>query len=84
MPFRLAALKPQHEFGTKPHSGTGAMIMAQTLHSAGSAANALMRIVLVVGMMMAPIVAVSAAKAGASPKISGAGLVLIVSIERNQ
>jgi hypothetical protein len=57
--------------------------MANTLNHAGSAANAMIRIAVVVGLMMAPMFAVAAAKAGAQPKISGAGLVLIVSLERN-
>jgi hypothetical protein len=44
----------------------------------------MMRILLVVGLMMAPMLAVAAAKSGVSPKVSGAGLVLIVSVERNR
>jgi hypothetical protein len=64
-------------------SNSGIFEMAQTLNHAGSAANAFMRIAVVVGLMMAPIFAVAAAKAGSAPKISGAGLVLIVSLERN-
>jgi hypothetical protein len=57
--------------------------MAKTIKKAGSAAQTMVRIICVVAMMMAPMLAVAAAKAGSQPKISGAGLVLIVSLERN-
>lgn len=49
-----------------------------------AASSAAARILLAVGLMMAPMMALAASKDGATPKMSGAGLVLIVSVERNR
>jgi hypothetical protein len=47
-----------------------------------SAAAAIARAMAIVGLMTAPVYAVAMMKAGEAPKVSGAGLVLYVSLER--
>lgn len=55
------------------------IIHAKTVLSAAAAAA---RALAIVGLMTAPVYAVTLMKAGEAPKVSGAGLVLYVSLER--
>ena len=57
--------------------------MAAMLKNTASISAAAFRVSLLVIMMTGPVLAVTIMKADQAPKFSGAGLVLVVSIERN-
>jgi multisubunit Na+/H+ antiporter MnhG subunit len=56
--------------------------MSVAAKSARSVFSAALRVLAVVGMMTGPVYAVAMMKAAENPKVSGAGLVLFVSLER--
>jgi hypothetical protein len=58
-------------------------IMATMIKNTASMSAAAFRVSMLVLMMTGPVLAVTMMKANNAPKFSGAGLVLIVSIERN-
>jgi hypothetical protein len=57
--------------------------MSNIIKNTASMSAAVLRVSLLVLMMTGPVLAVTIMKANNAPKFSGAGLVLIVSIERN-
>jgi hypothetical protein len=59
------------------------MTMATMIKNTASAGAAAFRVSMLVLMMTGPVLAVTMMKAESGPKFSGAGLVLVVSIERN-
>jgi hypothetical protein len=60
-----------------------AKIMTQLINNTASVSAAAIRVSMLVLLMTGPVLAVTMMKAENGPKFSGAGLVLVVSIERN-